>query len=57
MVLYIADSRLVGQDVTAPLSQDGALILASKKQQAKQNAIVIVPEYPTAATPRPPTSR
>ena len=46
VVLYIADSSLVGQDVTAPLSQYGALIWASSEQQAVQESIVIVPEYP-----------
>jgi len=46
VVLYIADSSLVGQDVTAPLSQYGALIWASDEQQATQESIVIVPEYP-----------
>ncbi|MBF4615703.1 alpha/beta hydrolase-fold protein [Curtobacterium sp. VKM Ac-1376] len=46
VVLYIADSSLVGQDVTAPLSQYGALIWASDEQQAVQESIVVVPEYP-----------
>ena len=46
VVLYIADSSLVGQDVTAPLSQYGALIWASDEQQAVEESIVIVPEYP-----------
>lgn len=46
LVLYIADSSLVGQDVTAPLSEYGALIWASDDQQSKQESIVIVPEYP-----------
>ncbi|MFF0988806.1 carboxylesterase family protein [Kocuria nitroreducens] len=46
LVLYIADSSLVGQDVTAPLSEYGALIWASDSEQAKQESIVIVPEYP-----------
>lgn len=46
LVLYIADSSLVGQDVTAPLSQYGALIWASEDQQAEQESIVLVPEYP-----------
>jgi len=47
VVLYIADSSLVGQDVTAPLSQYGALIWASKAEQAKHESIVVVPEYPS----------
>lgn len=47
LVLYIADSSLVGQDVTAPLSQYGALIWASTSEQAKHESIVLVPEYPS----------
>jgi len=47
MVLYIADSSLVGQSVTAPLSQYGALIWASGTEQAKRKSIVVVPEYPS----------
>ena len=46
LVSYIADSSLVGQDVTAPLSQYGALIWASEEEQAKHESIVLVPEYP-----------
>ena len=46
IVLYIADSSLVGQDVTAPLSQYGALIWASDVEQAKHESLVLVPEYP-----------
>jgi len=46
LVLYIADSSLVGQDVTAPLSQYGALIWASDSMQSVEESIVIVPEYP-----------
>jgi predicted peptidase len=47
LVLYIADSSLVGQDVTAPLSQYGALIWASSAEQAERESIVVVPEYPS----------
>ncbi|WP_030616247.1 alpha/beta hydrolase-fold protein [Streptomyces fulvoviolaceus] len=47
LVLYIADSSLVGQDVTVPLSQYGALIWASASEQAKHESIVLVPEYPS----------
>ena len=47
LVLYIADSSLVSQDVTAPLSQYGALIWASAGEQAKHESIVLVPEYPS----------
>ncbi len=46
VVVYIADSSLVGQEVTAPLSQYGALIWASEEQQASEQTIVVVPEYP-----------
>lgn len=46
LVLYIPDSSLVGKDVTAPLSQYGALIWASAGEQAKHESIVLVPEYP-----------
>lgn len=47
IVLYIADSSLVGGAVTAPLTQYGALIWASKAEQSKRAAIVVVPEYPS----------
>ena len=47
IVLYIADSSLVGQATTAPLTQYGALIWASSAEQAKHAAIVVVPEYPS----------
>ena len=46
LVLYIGDSSLVGKAVTTPLSQYGALIWASPQEQAKHQAIVVVPEYP-----------
>jgi predicted peptidase len=46
LVLYIADSSLVGKEVTAPLSQYGALIWASPQEQARHPSIVVVPEYP-----------
>jgi predicted peptidase len=47
IVLYIADSSLVGQTTTAPLTQYGALIWASSAEQAKHASIVVVPEYPS----------
>ena len=46
LVTYIADSSQVGDDVTTPLSQYGALIWASDEEQAKQESIVLVPSYP-----------
>ncbi|TIC86611.1 alpha/beta hydrolase-fold protein [Nocardioides sp. GY 10127] len=47
VVFYIADSSLVGQDVTAPLNQYGALIWASSTEQDKHASIVVVPEFPS----------
>ncbi|MCL3819947.1 alpha/beta hydrolase-fold protein [Aeromicrobium wangtongii] len=47
LVLFIADSSLVGQDVKAPLSQYGALVWASDRDQQRQKSIVVVPEYPS----------
>lgn len=46
LVVYIPDSSLVGDDVTAALSQYGALIWASAAEQAKQESIVVVPAFP-----------
>ncbi|BDA63573.1 alpha/beta hydrolase-fold protein [Actinomyces capricornis] len=46
LVLYIADSSLAGQEVTAPLGQYGALIWAAPSEQARHKAIVVVPAYP-----------
>ena len=46
LVLFITDATLVGQAVTAPLSQYGALIWASSLEQAKHESIVLAPEYP-----------
>ncbi|RAX24700.1 esterase [Actinomyces sp. Z5] len=46
LVHYIADSSLVGSDVTAPLSQYGALIWAHDVTQSVTPAIVVVPCYP-----------
>lgn len=46
LVLFITDATLVGQAVTAPLSQYGALIWASSQEQAKHQSIVLAPEYP-----------
>ncbi|AWB92590.1 alpha/beta hydrolase-fold protein [Aeromicrobium chenweiae] len=47
VVLFIGDSSLVGQDVTAPLSQYGALVWASDRDQQEHESIVLVPEYPS----------
>lgn len=47
MVLFIADSSVVGQDTTAPLTQGyGGLIWATEEEQAKHECFVLVPEYP-----------
>lgn len=47
VVLFIGDASLVGQDVTAPLSQYGALVWASERDQTEHESIVLVPEYPS----------
>lgn len=47
VVLFIGDASLVGQDVTAPLSQYGALVWASDRDQTEHESIVLVPEYPS----------
>jgi len=47
LVLFIADSSVVGKDTTAPLTQGyGGLIWATKEEQAKHESFVLVPEYP-----------
>lgn len=47
LVLFIADSSVVGQDTTAPLTQGyGGLVWASEEEQAKHASFVLVPEYP-----------
>ncbi|MRK01488.1 MULTISPECIES: alpha/beta hydrolase-fold protein [Aeromicrobium] len=47
VVLFIGDASLVGQDVTAPLSQYGALVWAGDRDQQEHESIVLVPEYPS----------
>ena len=47
LIYFIADSSVVGRDVTAPLSQGyGALVWASAAEQAKHPSLVLVPEFP-----------
>ncbi len=47
LVLFIADSSVVGQDVTAPLTQGyGGIIWATDTDQAKHASFILVPEYP-----------
>lgn len=47
LVLFIADSSVVGQDTTAPLTQGyGGIIWATEEEQSKHEAFVLVPEYP-----------
>jgi len=47
LVLFIADASVVGQDLTAPLTQGyGGLIWASEAEQARHPSFVLVPEYP-----------
>ncbi|TWT01894.1 hypothetical protein [Planomicrobium sp. CPCC 101079] len=47
LVTFIADSSVVGGDVTAPLTQGyGGLIWATDEEQAKNESFVLVPQYP-----------
>ena len=47
LVYYIADSSVVGQDATAPLTQGyGGIVWATDSEQAKHESFVLVPEYP-----------
>ena len=47
LVYFIADSSVVGQDTTAPLTQGyGGIIWATAAEQAKHESFVLVPEYP-----------
>jgi predicted peptidase len=47
LVYFIADSSVVGQDTTAPLTQGyGGIIWATDAEQAKHESFVLVPEYP-----------
>lgn len=47
LVFFIADSSVVGQDTTAPLTQGyGGIIWATETEQAKHASFVLVPEYP-----------
>ncbi|MEW6402165.1 MAG: hypothetical protein AB1649_10215 [Chloroflexota bacterium] len=47
LVLFIADSSVVGKDLTAPLTQGyGGIIWATEAEQAKHESFVLVPEYP-----------
>lgn len=47
MVLFIADSSVVGKDTTAPLTQGyGALVWVTQEAQEKHECFVLVPEYP-----------
>ncbi len=50
LVLFIADSSVVGKDTTAPLTQGyGGIIWATETEQAKHASFVLVPEYPDVA--------
>lgn len=46
LILYIGDSSTVGDDVTKPLGQEGALVWASEAEQEKHSSFVLVPQYP-----------
>ena len=47
LVIFIADSSVNSNDVTAPLNQDGAAVWATAQEQAKHPCIVLVPQYTT----------
>lgn len=47
VVLFIADSGVVGRETTAPLQGYGGLIWASRAEQAKHPSLVVVPEFPS----------
>lgn len=47
LMVFIADSSVVGRETTAPLSQGyGGLIWATEEEQAKHPGFVLVPEFP-----------
>ncbi|MFZ5969574.1 MAG: hypothetical protein ACOYVK_20635 [Bacillota bacterium] len=47
LVLFIADSSVVGKDNTAPLTQGyGGIIWVTKEEQEKHESFVLVPQYP-----------
>lgn len=47
LVYFIADSSVVGEDITAPLTQGyGGLIWASDADQQKHPSFVLVPQFP-----------
>lgn len=47
LVVFVADSSVVGGDTTAPLTQGyGGLIWASEEEQAQNESFVLVPQYP-----------
>lgn len=47
MMVFIADSSVVGRETTAPLTQGyGGLIWATEEEQRKHPSFVLVPEFP-----------
>lgn len=48
LVIFIADASVNSDDVTAPLTQDGAAVWATAGEQAKHPCIVLVPQYTPA---------
>lgn len=47
LVMFIADSSVVGRETTAPLTQGyGGLIWATAAEQAKHASFVLVPQFP-----------
>ncbi len=50
LVIFIADASVNSDDVTAPLTQDGATVWAMPEEQEKHPCIVLVPQYTTELT-------
>jgi len=48
LLIFVADSSVNSDEVTAPLAQDGATIWATAEEQTKHPCIVLVPQYTTS---------
>lgn len=48
LIIFVADSSVNSDEVTDPLTQDGATIWATAEEQAKHPCIVLVPQYTTS---------
>lgn len=45
LIIFIGDASVNSDTVTDPLQQDGAAVWATEEEQAKHQAIVLVPQY------------